>query len=172
MKKIKFILIALVLLIIFILSNFIIGDTGTTIENLESHARESHNISDDWSIAKDTSDEIGAMLFYNKALNSQSFSVYKTGISTFGKYRFIHGGVIAVMDEGVVEISYSETSKVLFSMNRKKINRIEFSKEDTIEAIEVDPEIPFVIILPSEFESYTLIDTSNNIVPIDLKRDF
>lgn len=141
------------------------NDIGTYKSNIEKDARASHQIPDDCKVAKQTTDTMSAMLFYNEDFSDNSFSIYvnRDGLS-FG-YFFRGGGSIGSINDGIAELhidGYNE--RAFISMNRKQVNKVEVDNGQVVEIIEIDSTKPFVFILPTNAGVVRIYDINNNLV--------
>lgn len=130
---------------------------GVYKSNIEKDARESQKISEDWEVAKDTSDKMSAMVFYDKAKKKHTFSIYKNHDGFSFGYFFIYGGGNYYISSGVLEfhmVGYDESA--FMSMNKDKVTYIEIDYGNKVERINIDRTKPFVIILPSYEGKITL----------------
>ncbi|NYB73572.1 hypothetical protein HZF24_05400 [Sedimentibacter hydroxybenzoicus DSM 7310] len=152
--------------IIAVVSLLYINDTiGTNKSDIEKDARSSQKIKDNWSVAKDTTDIMSAMIFYSDDFNDHTFSIYvnRPGFS-FG-YFFRLGGSIIEAEKYVAEIQiegYNERAFV--SMNEQKVNKIEIDDGNSVQTINIDTEKPFAVILSANAGNVTIYDIKGNIV--------
>lgn len=56
------------------------GDIGVLRANIERDARASQKISDDWQVAKQTTDLMSAMIFYSSDLRNNTFLGIPVGL--------------------------------------------------------------------------------------------
>lgn len=146
---------------------FVRDNVGVSAENLESDARKSHHINEEWLVSESCSDKIAAMLFYPETLDEHTFSVYvkRTGLS-YG-YFFRAGGGID-MDDYVVEFDLND-AKAYLSMNKINISEIEVVYADkTTENIEIDSEKPFAFALPDGAVRANFYDVDGNTAEIKI----
>ena len=151
--------------ITIILALYFCNDIGIYKLNIEKDARSSQKISDHWQVAKDTTDIMSAMIFYDESLNDHIFSIYvnRPGLS-FG-YFFRHGGATGEIAEGIAEFytnGYNE--RAFISMNRQQVSKVELNNGNSIEIIEIDSTKPFAFILPVNVGSVTIYDINGNLV--------
>ena len=86
-----------------------------------------------------------AALYY--AEDDSRFALYENRGTVLDDYCFIHGGSSAAMEKGLRAFRMEDTGElVLFSMNMPRISKI-VSHDGT--TYHLDPESPFVLILPS-----------------------
>ena len=88
-----------------------------------------------------------AALYYSEDQSGHSFALYENRGKLMDDYCFIHGGSSASIEESVRVFRMENTGElVLFSMNMPRISKI-VSHDGT--TYHLDPESPFVLILPS-----------------------
>ena len=130
---------------------------GVSRSKIESDARESQKIPECWEVAKDTSDKMSAMIFYNKNKNDCTFSIYKNHDGFHFGYFFIYGGVNYKISDGVLEFYINgENESVFMSMNKDKVKSIEIDDGNKVRRVNIDSTKPFVVILPSYEGNITL----------------
>ncbi|WP_066714503.1 hypothetical protein [Clostridium sp. Marseille-P299] len=150
MKNKKSYIVLLIIIILLILVTIFVSERcGVSTSKLEQDARKSQRISADWLVAKDTTNEIGALLFYDKDLNSHTFSIYLKRDGFYYGYFFYSGGSLGAIESGIQGFSYEGKGMALFSMNEKKVAKIEVDSGEMVETITVNPFEPFSIIIPS-----------------------
>lgn len=145
----------------FILQSDIIGVSKT---NIEKEDREAARISDDWQVAKQTTETMSALLFYDEDLSDHTFSIYinHDGFS-FG-YFFISGGSDSTMMERVAERhidGYNECAYL--SLNKQQVSKVEIDDGNTVETMNMDSTKPFVFILPVNTD-VTMYDINGDVV--------
>jgi len=150
---------------IIILLLYFNNDIGITKLNIEKDARNSQKISDDWQVAKDTTETMSAMLFYNESHKKHTFSIYvnRHGLS-FG-YFFRGGGATEIIAEGIAEFyinGYNE--RAFISMNKQQVSKVEINNGNSVQRIEIESTKPFVFILPVNIGSVTIYDINGNII--------
>lgn len=143
------------------------GVIGLSDSRLEKDARVSQKIDDSWLNIGEKNNKMGALLFYDEALEEHTFSIYlnRPGIS-YG-YFFSHGGSSSTIDSGIKGYSYGAYGMVLMSMNTKKVSQIKLENEESLEIVKLDPSKPFVLLVPEAIEKVSLFDTQGRDVPID-----
>lgn len=161
-----------IILLIVIVPLFVIGIiesknnmNGITIEDIEMTSRNNSSIDDNWFAAKDSKGKIGAILFYDEEKLDHSFSVYLADSKKSNRYFFRHGGSLHTIEEGVHSIFYEGYGTVMFSLNRDHIAKITFKNES--EGIIIDPNTPFVIILPLDDELMGLFNNEGDEILLD-----
>lgn len=101
---------------------------------------------DGMSVALALTEDTAAALYYAADGSDHSFALYENRGAWREDYRFIHGGSATSIDENLRAFRMEKTGELaLFSMNRIGIARITcHSGEEYL----LDPEAPFVLILP------------------------
>jgi len=181
MAKLKKLLIALLVLFIawvalFVYSNPVIGIRA---ENVEQHAREKWTergyLDADWQVAKAMNDTVGVFLFYDTDTARFAYTVYENypewyslgyfgqGLSQYRSYQetnFVANTIQGYLNYG--------NDAIMLSMNKPQIAKIAYGAEGSTKAvIEVDPDQPFVAILPLDYGTITLYDRDGNISPLE-----
>lgn len=164
-RALKYINLFVVAIVIAFLILFFNNDTGTYKSNIEKDARVSQKISNDWQVAKQTTETMSAMIFYDESLSNHTFSVYvnRKGLSL--GYFFRGGGSIGAIMEGIAEFhmdGYNERAYI--SMNKQQVSEVEIDNGQTTETIKIDSTKPFAFILPFNAGAVTLYDINGNIV--------
>ncbi len=151
---------------IFFLGLYTNGDIGIQKVNIEKDARSSQSIPDEWQVAKDTTNIMSAMIFYDEKLNDHTFSIYvnSPGIS-FG-YFFRRGGTTgASITDGIAEFyidGYNE--RAFISLNRHQVSKVEIDNGISVEIVEIESTKLFAFILPLDIGSVTIYDINGNVV--------
>lgn len=166
LKKVAKIL-SLVLLGILIFVGFLYfgSNIGVPKSMIESDARSSQKIKDDWLVEKNISNTMAALIFYPENKSDHTFSIYvnRPGLS-FG-YFFRGGGDIVGTEKYVTEYRVEEYNERAFlSMNEQKVERLEIEDGNSIQVIEIDSNKPFAIILPINAGNIAFYDTNGNAV--------
>jgi len=147
---------------------------GVSASNIEKDARKSHKIDNTWAVSKSICDKIGAMIFYNDSRDMCTTSIYikREGLS-FG-YFFLHGGAINGVNgvfDGILEYTlpdpYAANGTVLFSLNFDRVTRIQLDNGVNITNISIDPNNPFIAVIPTNPGSVTLFNDEGRIIPIN-----
>ena len=127
MKKV-YVIFAVFLLLLGISACFRFSIVGVNRDGLEGDARKSQKIDDSWQVSKSVTDDLGALLFYDKHLNYFTYSIYlnRKGFS-FG-YFFRSGGSTSGISNGIRAFNYG-SSMALISMNKVNVARIECVSE-------------------------------------------
>lgn len=121
---------------------------GTSARNVEEDARKSQRIPDSWEVVQSRNDELYALLFYNPHnKNEYTYSLYvnKKGLS-FG-YIFHGGGGLRGISNPVIKYIYENKGCVLFSLNEKRIQKIERDNGER-DLMEIDVDKPIVAVFP------------------------
>lgn len=165
MKKRLKLIIVVVVSAFFVYLLYSSGILGIPASKLEQDARSSQHIDESWSVKKEVSNKIGAMIFYDEQSDESVFSIYlnRNGFS-FG-YFFYAGGSVGAIADGIAEFTYSDYGSALLSMNHDKVEKIVFGNQN-LSPISVDPMDPFAIILPDNCESFSLYDVNGKSIPI------
>ena len=174
--KIKKLLIVILVLFIawvalFVYSNPVIGIRA---ENVEQHAREKWAergyIEEDWQVAKAMNDTVGVFLFYDADTKEYAYTIYENYPAWYSFGYFSTG--LSINNDYVTETiqgysGYGDAS-MMISMNKPQIAKIVYGAEGSTKAvIEVDPDQPFVAILPLDYGTITLYDRDGNISPLE-----
>ncbi len=164
-RALKYIDLFVVAIVIVFLILFFNNGIGTYKSNIEKDARLSQKISNDWQVAKQTTETMSAMIFYDESLSNYTFSIYvnRKGLS-FG-YFFRGGGPIGAIMERIAEFhmdGYNERAYI--SMNKQQVSEVEIDNGQTTETIKIDSAKPFAFILPFNAGAVTLYDINGNIV--------
>lgn len=150
---------------IIILLLYFNNDIGITKLNIEKDARNSQKISDDWQVAKDTTETMSAMLFYDESHKEHTFSIYVNRHSLPPGYFFKGGGATGVIAEGIAEFyinGYNE--RAFISMNKQQVSKVEINNGNSVQTIEIESTKPFAFILPVNIGSVTIYDINGNII--------
>lgn len=164
-KKYKYTTTFVIIVIIAFCAMYLNYDIGVNKSHIEKDARNSQKVPDDWQVAKDTTDTMSAMIFYDESLRDHIYSVYINRPGFLSGYFFRSGGSLVGVMEGITEIyieGYNE--RAFISMNKRQVNRIEIDNGNSIETIKIDNTKPFVIILPVNVGSVTIYDINNSVV--------
>lgn len=140
---------------------------GVSKSQMEQDARQQQQIHNDWLVASDVDDNLGAMLFYDENKEDYVYSVYtkRDGVS-FG-YFFDEGGQYPYIEEGVQGFVYEDKGIAFLSMNEEHVCRIivNTGAEDE-ELIPVNPLNPFAVVVPLDSGQISMYDSMNNLVKI------
>ncbi len=138
---------------------------GITKLNIEKDARNSQKISDDWQVAKGTTETMSALLFYDESHKHHTFSIYvnRQGLS-FG-YFFRGGGAMGAIAEGIAELHINGFNERAFiSMNKQQVSKVEINNGNSIQTIKIDSTKPFAFILPVNTGSVAIYDINGNLL--------
>ena len=161
-KMILRILLVCVLLLGFL---YMDDDIGTSAANLESDIRNLQKIPEDWIVEGDVSDTMAAYISYPQDRSDHTFSVYvnRPGLS-FG-YFFRAGGKLSDIHEGIAEFTTEGANeRALISMNQQQVQQLQIDDGHAKQAIDIDSDQPFAIVLPINAGSITFYDVNGNAV--------
>ena len=161
-KMILRILLVCVLLLGFL---YMDDDIGTSAANLESDIRNLQKIPEDWIVEGDVSDTMAAYISYPQDRSDHTFSVYvnRPGLS-FG-YFFRAGGKLSEIQEGIAEFTTEGANeRALISMNQQQVQQLQIEDGRAKQAIDIDSDQPFAIVLPINAGSITFYDVNGNAV--------
>ena len=161
-KMILRILLVCVLLLGFL---YMDDDIGTSAANLESDIRNLQKIPEDWIVEGDVSDTMAAYISYPQDRSDHTFSVYvnRPGLS-FG-YFFRAGGKLSEIQEGIAEFTTEGANeRALISMNQQQVQQLQIDDGHAKQAIDIDSDQPFAIVLPINAGSITFYDVNGNAV--------
>lgn len=165
--KKSLIIVSIVAIVVICVAIFGNGAIGVSRNKLEKDAREGQKINENWLITKDVTDEMGALLFYDKELNKHTFSLYlNRDVFSYG-YFFREGGSLSSVGSGVQGFSYQDKGMALLSMNTKNVAEIKMDNGQNVERIKIDPLEPFAIIIPSNIVVVTLYNSNGESISID-----
>ena len=161
-KMILRILLVCVLLLGFL---YMDDDIGTSAANLESDIRNLQKIPENWIVEGDVSDTMAAYISYPQDRSDHTFSVYvnRPGLS-FG-YFFRAGGKLSEIQEGIAEFTTEGANeRALISMNQQQVQQLQIDDGHAKQAIDIDSDQPFAIVLPINAGSITFYDVNGNAV--------
>ncbi len=140
--------------------------SGVSMDGIESEARASQKIPDDWHLAKQTTESVSAMIFYSDNLDDCTYSIYVSKLKRHTpKYFFRAGGSASEITQGVAEFRFEEyEERAYISMNTQKVDKIEIDCGYSIETIDIDSEKPFVCIVPFNRGDVRFYDVNGNVV--------
>ena len=157
-------------ILVIILLGFLIvwnaGIIGVSKSRLEQDARENQKISGDWKMVQAVDENICAMLFYDEAKKDCTYSVYLAHEGISYGYFFHDGGVDSYMTEGTRVVIYDDKGIALLSLNKDRVCRIEVEKNADTQVIQVDPTLPFAVVLPVGCGEIVMYDVQGNIVTL------
>ena len=117
----------------------------STVNDIEEDVRSFQKISDDWNIEIAMNERIAAVIAYDNQESEHTFSIYENKGSTKTNYVFRYGGKSTSIERGIRVFKF-EGATALISMNILHIAAIECHDG---ERYEVDPNTPFVLVIPS-----------------------
>lgn len=117
----------------------------STVNDIEEDVRSFQKISDDWNIEIAMNERIAAVIAYDNQESEHTFSIYENKGSTKTNYVFRYGGKSTSIERGIRVFKFEGTT-ALISMNILHIAAIECHDG---ERYEVDPNTPFVLVIPS-----------------------
>lgn len=142
----------LVLIIVFaiVVTSFavtLISNTEhlSTVNDIEEDVRSFQKISDDWNIEIAMNERIAAVIAYDNQESEHTFSIYENKGSTKTNYVFRYGGKSTSIERGIRVFKFEGTT-ALISMNILHIAAVECHDG---ERYEIDPNNPFVLVIPS-----------------------
>lgn len=159
------------LLIVLIIGAVVLGliylpsaNRMTSAHDIEKNLREFQAVNDGWNVEVAMSDNIAAALAYDDELTDYTFAIYRSSNDTFKNYEYRYGGHTASVEQSVSVYKYDGTL-VLLSMNALHIAKIE--RHDG-ESYEIDPNSPFILVIPSG--GFDVYDSDGDL--IDLEQDW
>ena len=161
-KESIILLIVIVPLLLFGLSNVNLSRSGVLQDDIVETARESQHIDESFITTGDYTDNIGASLFYDPSHGKHTFSVYLRNEKS-NRYSFSGGGSSSFIDRGIQGYYYENYGIVLFSMNKKRV--VELRYLDQI--VSIDENKPFVAVVPNNVRKIELYDRNGGLVRID-----
>ena len=144
---------------------YISSDIGIASGNLETDIRSSQKIKEDWAVDGSVSDTMAAYISYPQDMSDHTFSVYvnRPGLS-FG-YFFRAGGKLSEIQEGIAEFTTEGANeRALISMNQQQVQQLQIDDGHAKQAIDIDSDQPFAIVLPINAGSITFYDVNGNAV--------
>ena len=117
----------------------------STVNDIEDDVRSFQKISDDWNIEIAMNDRIAAVIAYDNQESKHTFSIYENKGNKNANYMFRYGGKSTSIERGIRVFKFEGTT-ALISMNALRIAAIECHDGNRYE---VDPNTPFVLVIPS-----------------------
>ena len=117
----------------------------STVNDIEEDVRSFQKISDDWNIEIAMNVRIAAVIAYDNQESEHTFSIYENKGSTKTNYVFRYGGKSTSIERGIRVFKFEGTT-ALISMNILHIAAVECHDG---ERYEIDPNNPFVLVIPS-----------------------
>ena len=140
---------------------YVSSDIGIASGNLETDIRSSQKIKEDWAIDGSVSDTMAAYISYPQDMSDHTFSVYvnRPGLS------FRAGGKLSEIQEGIAEFTTEGANEhALISMNQQQVQQLQIDDGHAKQAIDIDSDQPFAIVLPINAGSITFYDVNGNAV--------
>ena len=132
----------------------------STVNDIEEDVRSFQKISDDWNIEIAMNERIAAVIAYDNQESEHTFSIYENKGSTKTNYVFRYGGKSTSIERGIRVFKFEGTT-ALISMNILHIAAVECHDG---ERYEVDPNTPFVLVIPSG--GFDVYDENGNLIDI------
>ena len=117
----------------------------STVNDIEDDVRSFQKISDDWNVEIAMNDRIAAVIAYDNQEGKHTFSIYENKGNKNANYMFRYGGKSTSIERGIRVFKFEGTT-ALISMNALRIATIECHDGNRYE---VDPNTPFVLVIPS-----------------------
>ena len=117
----------------------------STVNDIENNVRSFQKISDDWNVEIAMNDRIAAVIAYDNQESKHTFSIYENKGNKNANYMFRYGGKSTSIERGIRVFKF-EGMTALISMNALRIAAIECHDGNRYE---VDPNTPFVLVIPS-----------------------
>lgn len=117
----------------------------STVNDIEEDVRSFQKISDDWNIEIAMNERIAAVIAYDNQESEHTFSIYENKGNTKTNYVFRYGGKSTSIERGIRVFKFEGTT-ALISMNILHIAAVECHDG---ERYEIDPNNPFVLVIPS-----------------------
>lgn len=132
----------------------------STVNDIEEDVRSFQKISDDWNIEIAMNERIAAVIAYDNQESEHTFSIYENKGSTKTNYVFRYGGKSTSIERGIRVFRFEGTT-ALISMNILHIAAVECHDG---ERYEIDPNNPFVLVIPSG--GFDVYDENGNLIDI------
>ena len=132
----------------------------STVNDIEEDVRSFQKISDDWNIEIAMNERIAAVIAYDNQESEHTFSIYENKDSTKTNYVFRYGGKSTSIERGIRVFKFEGTT-ALISMNILHIAAVECHDG---ERYEIDPNNPFVLVIPSG--GFDVYDENGNLIDI------
>ena len=132
----------------------------STVNDIEEDVRSFQKISDDWNIEIAMNERIAAVIAYDNQESEHTFSIYENKGSKKTNYVFRYGGKSTSIERGIRVFKFEGTT-ALISMNILHIAAVECHDG---ERYEVDPNTPFVLVIPSG--GFDVYDENGNLIDI------
>ena len=132
----------------------------STVNDIEEDVRSFQKISDDWNIEIAMNERIAAVIAYDNQESEHTFSIYENKGSTKTNYVFRYGGKSTSIERGIRVFKFEGTT-ALISMNILHIAAVECHDG---ERYEIDPNNPFVLVIPSG--GFDVYDENGDLIDI------
>lgn len=145
--KVLLVLLILLAVVLAVLS-FVLAPSGAPVQSakdIEQYALKRAR-EDGMEVEMAATDGLMAVLYYNEDRSDHKFEIYENRGTVITDYSFDHGGSSVSIERGMRMFRYENGEMVLFSMNGPAIAKI-VCRDGT--AYVIDPESPFVLIVPS-----------------------
>lgn len=140
-------------------------EIGLTKGKLEQDMRQSQNIGDEWSVAGVAGSHMAAFVAYPDTKDDHVFSIYvnRPGLS-FG-YFFRGGGTLSEIDRSIIEVQLEGCKEHAYlSMNHAGVVRVELDNGNNVQTVELQPDEPFVMVVPNNAGTVTFYDANDAVV--------
>lgn len=164
-KKMTVVVSAVCILAVFTIVAFS-GVLGISSAQVEQDARKRYKIDSTWQVSQSFHGKLYVMVFYNDTLDQHLYSIYRNQTGLPIGYFFTSGNSVP---EGVSEFDYGNAGSALISMNKEKVEKIQYGNDKITTTREIDPEKPFTVILPTNGEgdnTLTLYDVNQHEVSL------
>lgn len=167
MKKRVLSIAAIVVAVVLVLGVYMFAnhDIGLTKGQLEKDMRQSQSIGEEWSTAGVAGGHMAAFVAYPDTKDDHVFSVYvnRPGLS-FG-YFFRGGGTLSQIDRGILEVHMEDCKEHAYlSMNHAGVVRVELDNGNNVQTVDLEPDEPFVMVLPNNAGNVTFYDADGAVV--------
>lgn len=142
------------------------GCIGLPARCLEADVRASRHIDEEWIVDGSAGDRMAAFICYAPDQSDYTTSVYvkHTGLS-FGYFPSYNGGLFGLDGKTIMEFTKMQVNeKAYLSMNEQNVKKMEFQEEGGLQVVEIDPDKPFVLVLPANAENVTFYDSAGQSV--------
>ena len=157
------ILVAVVLaLVVFLAANH---EIGLPKPKLEQDMRQSQNIEETWSTAGVAGDHMAAYIAYPDTKDDHVFSIYVNRPGLSWGYFFRGGGTLSEIDQNIVELQLEDCKEHAYlSMNHAGVVRVELDNGNRVQTVDLEPDEPFVMVLPNHAGTVTFYDANGTVV--------
>lgn len=140
---------------------------GVPASRLEADVRVTRHLDEEWIVDGSVGDRMAAFICYTPDQSDYTTSIYvkRPGLS-FG-YFFCRGGTIHLGLNGETIMEYTKeqnNEKAYLSMNEQNVVKMEFEEESGLQVVEIDPDKPFVLVLPDTAGNVTFYDAAGQSV--------